>query len=178
VDVVLLSGIVGVIFDEATDRNDKRFWRGSSQAVPYGGQGDRRHRPLGATEQFALEVVARGGIRPMRFFEANTQDNPACVFHLFEEIRILNRLGGCVAPAVVGLQDTTFEGIAGMMDSERRKLYLQSELSLSTLGQALVNGEDDFARHNPIRRWWGGTLLTNANLWRWDASTQALIAPR
>jgi hypothetical protein len=25
--------------------------------------------------------------------------------------------------------------------------------------------------------WWGGTELTNDNLWRWDAANRALIAP-
>ncbi len=36
--------------------------------------------------------------------------------------------------------------------------------------------ESDFAdlRHNPIDRWWGGTQLTNDNLWRWNPM---LIAP-
>ncbi len=27
---------------------------------------------------------------------------------------------------------------------------------------------EDFSRHNPIDRWWGGTHLTNDNLWRWS----------
>ena len=36
---------------------------------------------------------------------------------------------------------------------------------------------DDFSRHNPIHRWWGGTELTNDRLWRWDAVKQILAEP-
>ena len=34
--------------------------------------------------------------------------------------------------------------------------------------KAILAGRDDFSRHNPIHRWWGGTELTNDRLWRWD----------
>ena len=37
-----------------------------------------------------------------------------------------------------------------------------------------VAHKEDFSRHNPIDRWWGGTRLTNDRLWRWDA---VLTAP-
>ncbi len=131
---------------------------------------------LGATERLLLDVVAPGGATPSRFMHFNTQLNPARVYGLFGECRILNRLGGCQVPAILGLQDTTF-GFDAMSEPERHARYRQSELSLSDLGKALLAGGDDFARHNPIHRWWGGTLLTNANLWRWDAARQRLIAP-
>jgi hypothetical protein len=50
-------------------------------------------------------------------------------------------------------------------------------LSLTELGQVVLAGCDDLSRHNPISRWWGGTKLTNDNLWRWDPAKRALIAP-
>jgi hypothetical protein len=62
-------------------------------------------------------------------------------------------------------------------DRDRHARYKQSKLSLTELGQAVLAGRDDFSRHNPISRWWGGTKLTNDNLWRWDPAKQALIAP-
>ena len=40
--------------------------------------------------------------------------------------------------------------------------------------QGILAHKEDFSRHNPIDRWWGGTGLTNDNLWRWDP---VLIAP-
>lgn len=133
---------------------------------------------IGATERLLLDTMAPGAVRPWRFFERNAQHNPSRVYNgLFEEMRIVNRLGSGPRPPIVGLRDPTF-GPAEMMDSERRRRYLDCELSLSDLGCALGDGKDDYARHNAIHRWWGGTLLTNDRLWRWDAANQALAAPR
>jgi hypothetical protein len=52
----------------------------------------------------------------------------------------------------------------------------QSRLSSTALAEAIIAGHDDFSRHNPIHRWWGGTELTNDRLWRWDPAARALIA--
>ena len=51
----------------------------------------------------------------------------------------------------------------------------ESRLSLTAFGEAILAGTEDFSRHNPIHRWWGGTELTNDRLWRWDPAN--LIAP-
>ena len=45
--------------------------------------------------------------------------------------------------------------------------YRRSRLSLTEFGEAVLAHKEDFSRHNPIDRWWGGTHLTNDNLWRW-----------
>jgi hypothetical protein len=62
-------------------------------------------------------------------------------------------------------------------DRERHRRYKESRLSLTPLGKAILAGTDDFSRHNPIRRWWGGTELTNDHLWRWDQDNRVLVAP-
>ena len=62
-------------------------------------------------------------------------------------------------------------------DEGRYARYKQSKLSLTALGQAVLAGTEDFSRHNPIHRWWGGTELSNDNHWRWDPVNHALIAP-
>jgi len=62
-------------------------------------------------------------------------------------------------------------------DPERRERYKRSKLSLTALGRDVLAGREDFSRHNPVHRWGGGTELTNDRQWRWDAATQALIAP-
>jgi hypothetical protein len=41
----------------------------------------------------------------------------------------------------------------------------------------VLAGDEDFSRHNPIRRWWGGTELTNDRLWRWDRESRSLVSP-
>jgi len=43
-------------------------------------------------------------------------------------------------------------------------------LSLTEFGKAVVAHKEDFSRHNPIDRWWGGTRLTNDPLWRWNTA--------
>jgi hypothetical protein len=70
-------------------------------------------------------------------------------------------------PAVAGLDDAL-----RTLDREnlrdRHPTYLRSHLSLTEFGKAVVAHKEDFSRHNPIDRWWGGTHLTNDNLWRWS----------
>ena len=51
---------------------------------------------------------------------------------------------------------------------DRQGPYLRSRLALTEFGKAIVAYKEDFSRHNPIDRWWGGTHLTNDNLWRWN----------
>ncbi|WP_311966774.1 hypothetical protein [Bradyrhizobium australiense] len=57
---------------------------------------------------------------------------------------------------------------------DRHTAYLRSELSITEFGRAVLARKEDFSRHNPIDRWWGGARLTNDNLWRSDP---ALVAP-
>jgi hypothetical protein len=57
---------------------------------------------------------------------------------------------------------------------DRPGAYKRSRLSLTDFGKAVVAHKEDFSRHNPIDRWWGGTHLTNDNLWRWSS---ALLKP-
>jgi len=59
-------------------------------------------------------------------------------------------------------------------DANRFEQYKRSKLKLTELGKAILVQADDFSRHNPIDRWWGGTHLTNDRLWRWNP---VLIAP-
>jgi hypothetical protein len=54
---------------------------------------------------------------------------------------------------------------------------MKSKLKLTPLGYAVLAQTDDFARHNPVNRWWGGTKLTNKRLWRWDQDNKVLVAP-
>jgi hypothetical protein len=57
---------------------------------------------------------------------------------------------------------------------DREEAYRRSRLSLTDFGKAVLAHKEDFSRHNPIDRWWGGTHLTNDNLWRWHP---ALVKP-
>jgi hypothetical protein len=95
------------------------------------------------------------------------------IFNEWEHGYLLEGLAHGPAPAVSGLDDALRtidrESYEGRLDA-----YHRSRLSLTEFGKAVVARQEDFSRHNPIDRWWGGTRLTNDNLWRWDP---VLIAP-
>ena len=76
-------------------------------------------------------------------------------------------------PAVAGLDDE-LRTLAREDFRGRDPAYLRSRLGLTEFGKAVLAHKADFSRHNPIDRWWGGTHLTNDNLWRWNPT---LVAP-
>jgi hypothetical protein len=130
---------------------------------------------LGATERLLLQLVSPAG--PVPFLAPDYRKVVELgVFDYWEVGQLLDRLAHCPHPAILGLEEGPFD-LALHDDKERYLRYRGSRLSLSDLGRALAQGRDDFARYNPVYRWWGGTELTNDRLWRWDAVTQALIPP-
>ena len=76
--------------------------------------------------------------------------------------------------SLAGFSDDELRSISRENLGARLPLYLRSRLSLTEFGEAVVAHEEDFSRHNPIDRWWGGTRLTNDHLWRWNP---VLVAP-
>ncbi len=126
---------------------------------------------LGATEMRMLELISEGRSTPSQIFS----DRRRRVFDYWEIGEVLDGLARCPAPAVSGLNEGPFKDV--YLHRERAERYEQSKLSLTELGQAILAGTEDFSRHNPVHRWWGGTELTNDRLWRWDATSQSVIAP-
>jgi len=130
---------------------------------------------LGATERILLTLISPGG--PVPFYSPGYRRIiDLGVFDYWEVGQALDRLAHCPCPAVLGLDEGPFT-LALHDDGGRYQRYKASRLSLSPLGQALLEDREDFSRHNPIHRWWGGTELTRDRLWRWDASNAALIPP-
>ncbi|MDD1532867.1 MULTISPECIES: hypothetical protein [unclassified Bradyrhizobium] len=131
---------------------------------------------LGATETRMLELIAPGNVQSFDVFPGHKQPNERRVFDYWEVGELLDGLARCPMPAVAGLDEGPFT-LDMHDDVLRHARYKQSQLSLTDLGQAVLARAEDFRRHNPIRRWWGGTLLTNERLWRWDRESRMLIAP-
>lgn len=141
---------------------------------------------LGATEGRLLELideawdrpylVERGGVRPFDLFPVHNTRNERRVFDYWATGELLDGLARCPVPAISGLDEGPFT-LEVQDDRKRRERYAQSRLFLTPLGEAILAGREDFSRHNPIHRWWGGTELTNDRLWRWDPAKGALIAP-
>jgi hypothetical protein len=131
---------------------------------------------LGATEMAMLAVVWGDGVVPRDVFRHLQVGNKRDLFEYWEIGSLLDGLAHCPAPAVSGLDEGPFT--LEMHDDRRRHArYKRSKLKLTPLGKAILSRTDDFSRHNPIHRWWGGTELTNDRLWRWDPVHRELIAP-
>ncbi|MFQ3456120.1 hypothetical protein PMN64_22840 [Bradyrhizobium sp. UFLA01-814] len=120
---------------------------------------------LGATELRLLELIAAGfmGTNGLFYLRGFRQRG---VFNDMEIGRLLQGLAHGPQPAIAGLDDE-LRVIAPENLRARMKAYQRSRLSLTEFGAAVLAHKEDFSRHNPIDRWWGGTHLTNDNLWRW-----------
>jgi hypothetical protein len=121
---------------------------------------------LGATEMRLLELIANGyaNTNPLLYLRGLRQCR---VFDQWEIGRLLQGLAHGPTPAVAGLDDE-LRTIEKENHRDRDEAFRRSRLSLTEFGKALVAYKEDFSRHNPIDRWWGGTRLTNDNLWRWS----------
>ena len=128
---------------------------------------------LGATEMRILELISAGYAHPFDVFPHYKQRFPRRVFGYWEVGSLLERLALAPVPAVSGLAEWPFTIEMHNLRS-RYGRYKESRLSLTPLGKAILLQAEDFSRHNPIHRWWGGTELTNDRMWRWDP---VLVAP-
>lgn len=121
---------------------------------------------LGASEMRMLEMLAIGytNVNPLFHFRSMRRTR---IFNEFELGYLLDGLAFGPMPAIAGL-DEELRTIRKENLGARHKAMLRSRLSLTDFGEAVLAHEEDFLRHNPIDRWWGGTHLTNERLWRWD----------
>jgi hypothetical protein len=122
---------------------------------------------LGASELRILELISAGYAHPFEVFPHFKQRFQRRVYGYWEAGALLDGLALAPNPAVSGLAEWPFT-LEMHDDAARYARYKESRLSLTALGKAILEGTDDFSRHNPIDRWWGGTRLTNDRLWRWD----------
>lgn len=131
---------------------------------------------LGATEMRMLELLAAGHVHPHDLFPGHEKPMERRTYGYWEVGELLDGLARRPRPAVSGLNEGPFDD--PLHDNkDRHDRYRQSNLSLTKLGRALLARSDDFSRHNPIHRWWGGTELTNDRLWRWDSENRRLVVP-
>lgn len=132
---------------------------------------------VGATEMRMLRILsALGQAGPFDLFPGYQKPNARRVFAYWEVGSLLDGLTSGPSPAIAGIEEGPFT-LDLHEDADRHKRYTQSRLSLTALGKAILAGTEDFSRHNPIHRWWGGTELTNDRLGRWDPENRSLIAP-
>jgi hypothetical protein len=125
---------------------------------------------VGASEQLMLESLSYGCTDPGGALYAVRDRN---VINNSEAGELFDELAQCPEPLVFGLGEGPFDP----REHIRHQRYRKANVGLTQLGQAVVEAEDDFCSHNPIKRWWGGTLLTNERLWRWDRERRSLVTP-
>jgi len=121
---------------------------------------------LGASEMRMLELIARGYRLTNALFHLR-QLRQTRIFGEWEYGYLLDGLAFGPRPAVAGL-DEELRTLDRENLRDRHPAYLRSRLSITEFGKAVLAHKEDFSRHNPIDRWWGGTHLTNERLWRWD----------
>ena len=121
---------------------------------------------LGATETRMLELVGRGYSRTNQLFYRRHLRQTR-VLNELEYGHLLEGLALGPTPVIAGLDDH-LRTIPSEIYNGRMEAYRRSRLSLTDFGRAVLAGKEDFSRHNPIDRWWGGTHLTSDNLWRYD----------
>ncbi len=128
---------------------------------------------LGATEMRMVEMVAEGHAGTNNLFYLGNSRRTR-IFRESEHGCLLDGLAFGPVPAVAGLDDE-LRTLSRENLRDRVPAYRRSRLSLTEFGEAIVAHKEDFSRHNPIDRWWGGTRLTNDRLCRWNP---VLIAPQ
>jgi hypothetical protein len=128
------------------------------------------------TQARILELIASGADAPRLVFSDATMIGRNSVFRYWQLGQLLDELAHCGRPAVLGLAEGPFT-LDLHDDAIRYEGYKRSSLSLSDFGHALLAAGEDFARHNRIDRWWGGTRLSNERLWRWDSDAMTLVGP-
>jgi hypothetical protein len=124
---------------------------------------------LGASELRILELLSAGYRRPFDLLPCLTERFQRRVYDDQEGGTLLEGLTFAPNPAISGLTELSFTPKLDLRYDHRERLE-RSKLSLTPHGRAILNGEADFTEHNPIYRWWGGTELSNQNLWRWDSA--------
>jgi hypothetical protein len=131
---------------------------------------------LGATEMRMLNFISgseKKTAQDVLFYD--TRDSGR-VFGYWEQGALLDGLGQGRKPPVSGIKDGPFT-MEMHDDRARHRRYMKGKLALTPFGYAILAQTGDFARHNTVRRWWGGTKLTNKRLWRWDQDNKVLMAP-
>jgi hypothetical protein len=133
-----------------------------------------------------LLTLARGGCRDtLALLKKTWAAEQARFMGNWSVFKIIDRLAHPDAPLLRNLEGGPYSYTDDFWGRPRRSRlrrsrhhrYLRSIPKLTELGRDILAGREDYARHAKIDRWWGGTHLTNDNLWRWDVENCRLSAP-
>jgi len=128
---------------------------------------------LSRTQSQALSLIQRGDQMPQTLFGAVQAMEEAMFMGDVSFFRCLEELAFNKSPLITGFP-ATFDASASQ---DERQRYLNTTITLSDVGEAVLSGKADHAAVNLIDRWLGGTHVTGDAIWRWNADTASLIAP-
>lgn len=128
---------------------------------------------LSRTERQILGALEPGSLTPPALFVAVQRREQAVFMGDWSFWGLLDGLGLADEPLIEGLEGAPFRPDGSGLTQP----YFRSKLALTPFGVEVLAGHADHAARNKIDRWWGGTQLTNADLWRFDAAAQRLIPP-
>ena len=129
---------------------------------------------LSRTERHILEVVDAGYAQPGPMFKAYQECEEALFLGDWSFFNRIDALSDAQEPL---LQTSTHMRFEPEDFAQGKRDYLQNTYTLTDFGRAVLHGEEDTAALNSIDFWWGGTHVTNDNLWRWDYVVGVLSAP-
>jgi MerR-like DNA binding protein/uncharacterized protein DUF1835 len=129
---------------------------------------------LSGTERRALQAVAAGAHMPPAAFIAAQRLEEAPFLGDAWFYRSLSALGHGAARLLETDDGAPLPLPPPLSDSQR---FARLRLRLTAAGERTLRGEADRVELLGIDRWIGGTHVTPANTWRWDATALKLVRP-
>ena len=102
---------------------------------------------------------------------------PRATLDYWEIGRRIVSLSRCEPPIILGVGESSFS-VELHDDQARFAAYCARRWTLSPIGRRIVEGREDLCAHVSVDRWVGNTHLTSDRLWRWDGTSEALVAPK
>ncbi|QPJ65669.1 MAG: DUF1835 domain-containing protein [Candidatus Nitrohelix vancouverensis] len=131
---------------------------------------------LNLTQQHILQIVGQNPEITARelFGKYNEAETPA----FMGDWSFWRWLDGMTMPSHALIDGLPPGGYPFRKSREQASIYLQSKLSLSALGESILNGAEDLIDTLGIDRWVGGVHLTTTDCWRWDPENHRPQAPK
>jgi hypothetical protein len=145
-----------------------RAVRRALEELPDAGSG------LSRSQRQILDVLRRRNLTARDLWHAYFDAEPHSHLDDWVLYSLLDGLAEGPHPLISGKPDVAFNPNMALVDWRR---YMLPELALTPYGQSVLRGEADDREHNGTDHWWGGTHLTDGQLWRWERRIGSLVPP-
>ena len=128
---------------------------------------------LSRTQYQTLLLIEQNSMPPKKLFGAVQATEDAVFMGDVSFFRSLEELVFNRSPLIQGLPARF---VSSINDAERWR-YLDTTLTITEIGRAVLTGKRDHTRINDIDRWLGGTHIMGNEIWRWDRDAAKLAPP-